>query len=74
MLRSGIFGKATAVAGIVMGAMMLIPPLPFLGTVPLVLSYIVIVPTAIWDILITRELFLLAQVKAQHQLTQGGSL
>lgn len=70
MLRSGIFGKITAIVGILMGAMMLIPPLPFLGTVPLVLSYIVIVPTAIWYSLIARRLFLLARGALKKEVTQ----
>ncbi len=61
MLRSGTFSKTTAVVGMLMGVMMLVPPLPPLGMVGLVLSYIVIVPAAIWYILIARRLFLLAQ-------------
>lgn len=56
MLRSGIFNKATAYTGILMGAMMLIPPLPPVGTIGLALSYIVIVPSAIWNILIAWQL------------------
>ncbi len=66
MWRSGIFGKATAVTGMVMGAMMLIPPLPPIGAIGLILSYIVIVPSAIWDILIVRRLFQLARQDPQH--------
>jgi hypothetical protein len=61
MLRSGIFSKATAAVGMLMGVMMLAPPLPFLGMIGLVLSYIVIVPAAIWYLLIARRLFLLTQ-------------
>src|SRR5215471_10379084 len=46
MLRSGVFSKTTAYVGILMGVMMLVPPLPTVGTIGLVLSYIVIVPSA----------------------------
>lgn len=60
MLRSGRFGKVTAYVGIVLGAMLLVPPLPTLGTIPLVLSYVVIVPSLIWNLLIARRLFQLA--------------
>lgn len=61
MLRSGIFSKTTATVGMLMGVMMLVPPLPALGMIGLVLSYIVIIPAAIWCILIARRLFMLAQ-------------
>jgi Domain of unknown function (DUF4386) len=60
ILRSGRFIKMTAYAGIVLGAMLLIPPLPTLGTIPLILSYVVIVPSLIWNLLIARSLFQLA--------------
>lgn len=61
MLRSGVFSKTTAAVGILMGVMMLVPPLPALGIIGLALSYIVIVPSAIWNILIARRLFQLGQ-------------
>lgn len=60
MLRSKMFSKTTAVVGIVIGLMMLIPPSPSLGTIGLVFSYVVILPTAIWYILIARRLLQLA--------------
>jgi len=47
--------------GILIGLMMLVPPSPTVGTIGLVLSYIVIVPSAIWEILIARQLFRLGQ-------------
>jgi hypothetical protein len=50
MLRSGVFGKTTAAVGMLIGVMMLVPPLPSLGMIGLVLSYLVIVPSAIWNI------------------------
>jgi hypothetical protein len=65
MLRSGIFSKTTAYVGILMGVMMLVPPLPPVGMIGLVLSYIVIVPSAIWNILIALQLFQLGQSVSQ---------
>ena len=61
MWRSSVFSKTTAYMGILMGVMMLVPPLPCMGTIGLVLSYIVIVPAAIWDILVARRLFQLGR-------------
>ncbi len=61
MLRSGIFSKTTAAVGMLMGVLMLVPPLPLMGMIGLALSYIVIVPAALWYILIARRLFILAQ-------------
>ncbi len=67
MLRSGIFSKTTAVVGILMGVMMLVPPLPPVGTIGLVLSYLVIVPSVVWNLLIARQLFRLGKsVKKGH--------
>lgn len=63
MLHSGRFGKATAYVGILLGVMLLVPPLPPLGTIPLVLSYLVIVPSVLWNLLIARGLFRLADGK-----------
>lgn len=70
MLRSGTFSKATAMVGILMGAMMLIPPLPPLGAIALVLSYSVIVPSAFWNILIARGLFQLGRVDMGERRTR----
>lgn len=61
MLRSDVFGKTTATVGILMGVMMLVPPLPPLGMIGLALSYIVIVPSAIWNILVALRLFQLSK-------------
>lgn len=60
ILRSGRFSKMTAYVGIVLGAMLLLPPVPSFGTIPLILSYVVIVPSLIWNLLIARRLFQLA--------------
>ncbi|HYB02718.1 MAG TPA: DUF4386 family protein [Ktedonobacteraceae bacterium] len=55
MVRSAIFGKVTAYAGIAAGALMLIPSTA--GTIGLVFAFCSLVPTAIWLILIARRLF-----------------
>jgi hypothetical protein len=55
MLRSGIFGRKTAILGMVMSAMMFIPP-----TVPVIgiyFSMLSLIPTFVWLILIARRLF-----------------
>jgi hypothetical protein len=59
MLRSDIFGKATAYAGMVAGVLMLIPSTA--GTIGLYFAFGSLVPTALWLILIARRLFQLAQ-------------
>lgn len=61
MLRSGVFNKATAFTGMAVGAMLLVPPLPVLGMIALVLSYIVILPSMIWNILVAIRLFQLGR-------------
>ncbi len=70
MLRSGVFNKTTASVGILMGVMMLVPPLPPVGTIGLVLSYIVIVPSVIWNILIAQRLFQLGQGVSKEEAKQ----
>ena len=65
MLRSAIFGKATAYVGILTGVLMLVPANA--GTLGLILSLLSLVPLIIWDILIACKLFQLgnAALKAQ---------
>jgi hypothetical protein len=67
ILRSGIFSKTTAYVGILLGAMLLVPPLPPLGTVPLVLSYVVILPSLLWAILLARRFFQLARANTKDK-------
>ena len=55
MLRSTLFGKVTASAGIAAGALMLIPSTA--GTIGLYFAFGSLVPTVIWLILIARRLF-----------------
>jgi hypothetical protein len=57
MLQSGVFNKVTAFLGMAVGAMLLVPPLPVLGMIALALSYIVILPSMIWNILVAIRLF-----------------
>jgi hypothetical protein len=54
MLRSTMFGKATAYLGILMSAMMLLPPTA--GTIGLILSVGSVFPLEIWCVLIGRRL------------------
>jgi hypothetical protein len=60
MLRSDIFGRATAWVGIVLNALMLVPPT--VGPIGLVLSFLSLVPLAIWYVLVARRLFQLGAV------------
>jgi hypothetical protein len=55
MLRSDIFGRTTAYVGIVLNALMLVPPT--VGMIGLILSFLSLVPLAIWLVLIARRLF-----------------
>jgi Domain of unknown function (DUF4386) len=66
MLKSGIFNKATAIVGLAMGFMMLVPPLPTLGMLPLALSYLVILPSVAWNILVGIRLLQLGRSAAQQ--------
>jgi hypothetical protein len=58
MLRSDIFSRATAVIGVVMGILMLVPPSA--GPVGIVLSILSLVPLVIWLPMVARRLFQLA--------------
>ncbi len=71
ILQSSIFGKATAFTGMAMGAMMLVPPLPPFGMVALVLSYIVIVPSMIWNILLGIRFLQLAKANTASAPNQS---
>lgn len=63
MLHGGQFGRFTAWVGIVLGVMLLVPPLPPLGTIPLALSYVVIIPSLLWNLLAARGLLRIAAGK-----------
>jgi hypothetical protein len=63
MLRGGRFGMFTAWVGIVLGVMLLVPPLPPFGTIPLVFSYVAIIPSLMWNLLVARGLLRIAAGK-----------
>lgn len=58
MLRSHVFGKPTAYAGLAMGVLTLVPATA--GTAGIVFSMLALVPTVVWLVLIARRLFTLA--------------
>ncbi|HEY3373651.1 MAG TPA: DUF4386 family protein [Candidatus Aquicultor sp.] len=64
MLRSNIFSRATAYAGIVTGIFMIIPSTA--GTIGLYLAVLSLVPFAVWMVLIARRLFRLAHDVSQE--------
>jgi hypothetical protein len=55
MLRGAVFGRATAYAGLLAGALMIVPST--FGTVGLVFSLASLVPWAVFSVLITRRLW-----------------
>ncbi|WIG58204.1 MAG: hypothetical protein OJF49_000949 [Ktedonobacterales bacterium] len=59
MLRSNVFGKATAYVGLVLGVLMLVPA-TVAGTVGIVISLASLLPTVIWCILVARRFFALS--------------
>jgi hypothetical protein len=61
MLRHRLFGRRTAYIGILLGAMLLVPPLPAFGSIPTTLSYFVVIPSAVWSLLVARGLFRMAR-------------
>jgi hypothetical protein len=61
MLRHRLFNRWTAYAGILLGAMLLVPPLPPFGSIPTTLSYAVVIPSAVWSLLVARGLFRMAR-------------
>lgn len=61
MLRTGIFGRWTAYVGLVVGATMLVPPLPALGTFALIVAYASLLPLVVWELLVAYRLYRLAR-------------
>jgi uncharacterized protein DUF4386 len=61
MLRHRLFNRRTATVGIVLGALLLVPPLPAFGSIPTTLSYVVVIPSAVWSLLVARGLFRMAR-------------
>ena len=62
MLRSMVFSKGTAVVGLIMGIMGLVPA--SFGTVGLIFAFGSLVPTVIWLFLIARRLLQLGQSRS----------
>ncbi len=58
MLQSAVFSRPTAYAGLLQGALMLVPST--VGTIGIVLSLASLVPFVVWFILVARRLFRLA--------------
>jgi hypothetical protein len=61
MLRHRLFNRWTAYVGILLGALLLVPPLPPFGSIPTTLSYAVVIPSAVWSLLVARGLFRMAR-------------
>lgn len=61
MLRHRLFNRWTAYTGILLGALLLVPPLPPFGSIPTTLSYVVVVPSAVWSLLVARGLLRMAR-------------
>jgi hypothetical protein len=61
MLRHRIFNRWTAYIGILLGALLLVPPLPPFGSIPTTLSYVVVILSAAWSLLVARGLFRMAR-------------
>lgn len=61
MLRHRLFNRWTAYTGILLGAMLMVPPLPPFGSIPTTLSYFVVIPSAVWSVLVARGLFRMAR-------------
>jgi hypothetical protein len=73
MWRSGVFSKMTAYVGILIGVMLLVPGSASVGTIGVLFSTIIILPSVIWYILIARRLFLLAQASSRKEVKRKGA-
>jgi hypothetical protein len=71
MLRSRVFGRATAYVGLVLGVLMLVPATA--GTIGLYLSLISLVPTVIWLGLLAGRFFQLASPERRGAATPAGT-
>ena len=67
MLRSSVFSKATAYAGLLSGALMLVPSSA--GAIGLVFSLVSLIPWAVFSVLIARRLFRIGLDVPQPQHT-----
>jgi hypothetical protein len=62
MLRSHVFNRPTGYVGMVLGILMLVPPLPALGTFAVVVSYLSLLPVMVWEALVGWRLLVLARL------------
>lgn len=60
MVRTRVFSRLTGYVGLVLGAAMLIPPLPSLGQVGVIASYAALLPMVLFELLIAWRLLHLA--------------
>ena len=67
MIRTHLFGRITAYTGILAGLLMLVPASA--GTIGLLLSFLSVVPYAVWLVLIAKRLLLLAQSTSKEEMT-----
>jgi hypothetical protein len=61
MLRHRLFNRWTAYVGMLLGGLLLVPPLPAFGSIPTALSYAVVAPSAIWSLLLARGMWRMAR-------------
>jgi hypothetical protein len=69
MLRSGVFSKATAYAGLAAGVLMIVPSTA--GTLGLIFSLASLVPWAMFAVLVARSLFQLGRGISTDEASQG---
>ena len=72
MLQTSTFGKLAAYIGIVYGITALVPPIPAIGTVGLIFSFVSLLPMMAWLLLIARGLFQMSRSDAGRQSTPAG--
>ena len=60
MLRSHQFNRGTAYIGLLLGVVMLVPPLPSFGAFGVTASYVSLLPLVVWNVLVAWRLFRLA--------------
>ncbi|HET9780579.1 MAG TPA: DUF4386 family protein, partial [Candidatus Dormibacteraeota bacterium] len=67
MARSRTFNRWTAYIGLVLGVVMLVPPLPSFGTFGTIASYLSLLPLVVWNVLVAWRLFGLAAGQPAEQ-------
>lgn len=72
MLRTLVFNRATAYAGLVFGVAMLLPPLPAFGLVGVIVSSVSLLPMIVFELLIAWKLLHLAAASAPRLTPASG--